>query len=580
MKHKKKSIFFSIFLTILIIATIPFTNLMNPEDDTISQPEMSALVSDLGVRVGDLIYYRVFDSDMEMEDDDPLPQGVPMEYKIQSMGGEDIIYDMGKFFLNGSRFWANIDSPENYATFQVFDSNFRFHMFQLTTIADYATANGTTVEDMDQAWRNEINSITEPISTTYDSSSNLDFHILSFGGYDDDNPSYYHELKVWIDKVTGIVTIMNETETGRTQYKELMGYVKGPDSILPDWTYSNPSNFNIGDNLVVASTNIGDNSEDDPSFTQHIIKFMYRNPETMEDVVVVEGGDYKHPEELQYATPEYIYREESRTIENKPSSLFGSWSNYTCSSGFDSFFFDENIIPSTNLSIFGDNIASMMELVPGYSTVQVGNSLKTIGFDMLGRNAEFYIEGLDGYGFPKVQWTKYWNETDTEWNLEMTVDGTGVIESHPDIGLNEGDINEGDYWLLSSKTKFNSHNWFPSSPDEWRNESKSLLRRYRVTHIFALNASVMAVFGRYTADYSQRPNFVAEYNIFQPLLIFDTNNPASFLTHGGFAPGIEGPPVLLPVVSNWSIYSSQIKSQLESDLVYGVSAIRFNSKVI
>jgi hypothetical protein len=579
MKRNRKSILLSIFIVVSVITTINVFNLMNSEYSTRLQPESADLVSDLGVRVGDLIYYRLFDHDTEINGDGPLPQGLVMEYEITSMDGEEIISKMDTMYPNGSGIWGYYDHPDSYKTSQVFDDLLQFRMFQLTTITDYATASGITVENLDQAWRNEINSVSEPISTTYDSSSNTDYHLLNFGGYVDDNPSQERNMSIWIDKITGIVAILNDTEPGRKQYKELMGYVKGSDSILPDWTYPNPSNFHIGDILVTHlpdMDNPEDVDEDGPigfGFFEHEIKFMYRNPDTLEDVIVVELRKWERIV-LSGSVSTYMYKEESRTIENNPSSVFGSWSNYTNRADFDSLFFDQDIIPTIDPNEFGDMIAPAMDLVPGYSATRVGNSLKITGFDSLGRNAEFYIEGMIGYGFPKVQWTKYWNETDTEWNLEMTVDGTGVIESHPDIGLNEADINEGDYWVSISQTEFNSHNWFPSSPDEWHNESKHLISRFRVTHIFALNATVMAVFGVYTADYYQRPNFLAEYNIFQPLLIFDTNNPASFLTHGGFAPGIEGPPVLLPVVSNWSIYSSQLKSQLESDLAYGVSAIR------
>jgi len=564
MKQIGKSIFLSVFLVFSAITAMPFSNLTNSVDNITLQSESSALVSDLGVRVGDMIYYRLFDSDLD-SGNESLPQGVVMEYEIQSMTGEELHFECILYDLYGDDY-AGFGSLQDYATEPVFCIYRGFRMFQLTTITDYAIANGTTVENMDQAWRNEINSITEPISTKYDSIANNDYHLLNFGGYVDDNSSHYREMEVWVDKETGLVSIMNETEPGRTQYKELMGYKKGSSSILLDWNPPTPSNFHIGNTLITYSPNM-DNPEEDynnntpgSGFFEHTINFMYRNPETLEDVVVVELREYETPT-LDRLLSEYPYREEGRTIENDPSSVFGS------------LFFDHDVFPTIYPDEFGDIVASMMDLVPGYSTVQEGKGIKTSGIDALGHNAEYYLEGLDGYGFQKVQWTKFWNGTDTEWNLQMTINGTGVIESHPDIGVNEGKVSEGDFWTVETQSRSKSHNWSTNTPDEWQNESKSLLSRYRVTNIFALNATVMAVFGRYTADDLHNRSRMLEYNLFHPILIFDTNDPATFLTYGGFATEMSGPPVLLPIVADWSTYDDHLKSQFESDLVYGMSVI-------
>ena len=135
-----------------------------------------------------------------------------------------------------------------------------------------------------------------------------------------------------------------------------MVYVKGPNSILPELTYSNPSNFLIGDSVVTASSNIGDkakNGTGSENFIQRTINFMYHNPETMEDVVIVEGGEYYQANLAPLSQLKaYAYKEESRTIEGVPSSVFGSWENYTCSSGFDSLFFDFDTISNLALVEF------------------------------------------------------------------------------------------------------------------------------------------------------------------------------------------------------------------------------------
>jgi len=381
------------------------------------------------------------------------------------------------------------------------------------------------------------------------------------GGYVDDNATHYKEMNIWVDKVTGIITVFNSTEPGKYQYQELMGYVKGTSSILPDWEYPIPSNFNIGDILVVFSPDMDGGEEDatndgpETMFIEHEIKFMYRNPETLEDVVVTERRGYEDPD---LVTPLWteMYIEEGRCIEDDPSSVFGS------------MFFDQDIIASMDLNEFGDMIAPMMDMVPGYSTVRDGNSLKTSGFDTFGRHAEFYIEGLDGFGFPEVQWRKYWNESDTEWHLELTIDGPGVIEGDPGIG-----VNEGDSWEVVAQTRFNYHHWYPSSPEEWHHEEGLMFMEYQVTHIFALNATVMAVIGSRREWESTHPE-EERFKPFEPLLIYDTNQPASFLTYGGFANEMEGPPVLLPVVTDWSTHGSALEAQLESDLAFGASALR------
>nr|WP_147664602.1 hypothetical protein [Candidatus Prometheoarchaeum syntrophicum]QEE17717.1 hypothetical protein DSAG12_03555 [Candidatus Prometheoarchaeum syntrophicum] len=602
MRQKGKKIFVGMILVVLITASKNFLDLGNTENIKTTQPESAALVSDLGVRVGDALFYRVFDRDTIIYDEG-LPQGEVLKYEILSMAGEDLRYNANYFDSSGIPSWGYPDRTNNFGTYQVFDpnwltsQNWQISMVQLTTITDYAAANGTTVEDLDQAWRNKINSNTEPISTAYDSSSNADFHLLSFVGYEDDNPSYYRELEVWIDKITGIVTVLNETdELGRLRYQELMGYEKGPDSILPDWTYPNPSNYHIGDWLVRYSPTMDGNFHADSpvtidwdneideipgfGFFKHTIKFMYRNPETLEDVVVVKIQEYENTY-VDSITPfsPYLYKEEGRTIENDPDSECGVWLNYSKIIGFDILFFDQDMIPTIDLNEFGYKVACTMVLVPGYSVVQEENSIKVNGIDIHGRNAEFYMEGLDGYGFPEVQWMKYWNETDTEWNLEMTIQGPGVVESHPNIGVDEavyieGETDVGDQWRTVSQTRLNSHNWDSSLPDEWKNESRLVTKRYSVTHIFALNASVMAVFGRLSARRFPNNPFGAGGNPFAPFLIYDTNDPSSFLTYGGFAAGTDDPPAILPIVSDWTDYGPQLETRLESDLSIGASVIR------
>jgi len=181
MKRNGKSIILSIFLVVSVITAIPLFNLAITDSEPSLAPKSAALQDDLGVRVGDMIYYRVFSSDMEIPGDGPLPQGMVMEYQIQSIVGDNITYDREILYPNGTLFDTDYNE-ENYTTYQVFG-----HMFQLTNISDYATASGIDVEDLDQAWKDEINSSSMAINNVYDSTSNSYYHILDMGGYVDDN---------------------------------------------------------------------------------------------------------------------------------------------------------------------------------------------------------------------------------------------------------------------------------------------------------------------------------------------------------------------------------------------------------
>jgi hypothetical protein len=190
------------------------------------------------------------------------------------------------------------------------------------------------------------------------------------------------------------------------------------------------------------------------------------------------------------------------------------------------------------------------------------------------------VQRIPDKGYIQLMWNKTWGIVENpyyagedfikiyEEHLEITIDGPGIDDSDPLIGVDIGDT-----WTTIEQNENQGKNWGhwndgvdDYSWDEHWGGTELVEKTYNVTHIFALNATVMAVCGsiEYSVIGDSATGTQSWTHDFEPFLIFDTANPASFLNMGGIMP-LNGPPILLPDVADWTSHETAIENNLQAE---------------
>ncbi|UYP44401.1 hypothetical protein NEF87_000686 [Candidatus Lokiarchaeum ossiferum] len=295
--------------------------------------------------------------------------------------------------------------------------------------------------------------------------------------------------------------------------------------------------------------NDGDDKDENSLWMKDTVDFIYHNPATNEDIIIVSQEFFTspgmEPEELVMIRP---YHEGGRVNLNNISGSVGE--NY----------FHKDI--DLTSAAFND---LMMELiVDDWGLVSTTNVSTAEWYELWGTTPE----GDQGYFFiqllPDIGTTRYFhmnrkeNSTgreDNNWNFVIDCSAGGMNDTDPTLG-----VVEGDWWQYLVQEQYQNRKW-GDGPEQYEENERVHLATFEVTHIFALNRTTMGVVGKMEVQtFKNDGSLNTEKHIerFEPLLVYDTMHPENFVTMGGHG-GLEGPPVLLPMVANWS--------QLEGDMI-------------
>ncbi|MCF2138586.1 MAG: hypothetical protein K9W44_00855 [Candidatus Lokiarchaeota archaeon] len=292
-------------------------------------------------------------------------------------------------------------------------------------------------------------------------------------------------------------------------------------------------------------------SEDDHNdggfYIHEYVEFVFTNPYTQEDVLIIDQSEYKFPTML----PEDCIgiqpmRVVSRVPVDNPNIQLGeAWFHkdidFTTTDFLD--WFDLNFIQNGEFNFSTYSIDSDTDWV------------KFVGIiDGTTDKLYFFAQKLPGIGTVQFYTTYIESDDDPERKYQdmiMTIDCSvpGVIkESDPTLG-----VSEGDWWTYVVQSEERYDEWGSDNDYHYYDESV-LMATFTVTHIFALNLTTMGVVGSMEVQIIHNDGSIdPEKHVenFAPLLVYDTNDPVSFITMGGLG-DLEGPPVLLPMVADWT----------------------------
>lgn len=298
-----------------------------------------------------------------------------------------------------------------------------------------------------------------------------------------------------------------------------------------------------------ADGNGGDNNGDS-LWQRETVMFVYHSPASGEDVILTNYSAYKSPSmdplELEWSE---VPRVVARVDPIHPDeTLGGGW-----------FHKDINFSSTATINFIESNIPNWWDL-KSYTLTTGDTWLELHGIkNYTGDDFYFYVEKLPGIGTTQFYQFKEQNETEDRYSQEMvmTIDCSvpGVIhESDPNLG-----VAEGDWWQYYVEDLWEEQKWGDNENFQ-DSQSSLILATFTVTHIFALNHTTLGVVGSIEAQIRHDDGSIdPEKHLegFQPFLVWNTLDPVSFLTMGGFG-FIEGPPILLPKVANWSNYKQDM----------------------
>ncbi|MHA1619443.1 MAG: hypothetical protein ACTSVZ_09180 [Promethearchaeota archaeon] len=286
--------------------------------------------------------------------------------------------------------------------------------------------------------------------------------------------------------------------------------------------------------------------KDSSLWTREVVEYVYYNPYTREDVIINSRNIYKYPtmapEELGWSDFPKVM---ARIDPSNPNVAIGEgWfhkdMNLTSQDFID--WFDAEMIPQWELDVY--------TLTTGPGWVQTTGTKYGTDGDL---TFLFYAEQLPGVGTVRYYNERSYNLTDDRdfrqltFVIESSIPGA-VIESHTALG-----VDEGDWWTYVVQNEWYMNEWGPDNNYNDFQESV-IMATFTVTHIFALNHTTMGVVGSMEIQVIRNDGSIdpeSHVDSFYPFLVWDTENPVSFITMGGHG-NIDGPPVLLPAGIDWS----------------------------
>jgi hypothetical protein len=291
-----------------------------------------------------------------------------------------------------------------------------------------------------------------------------------------------------------------------------------------------------------------DGGDGDSAFIRRTVEFVYHNAYTNEDVLIGTEAHYKDADmnpasRLELEPMREMGRVDLTDLNNisggdKGGDFFYKdidWSQVD----FNTMFTEMGMTGITYQT--GPDWLKLEAMQDGMEYNLFAQQLPNLG-TLRYMNMEMYDPGEDRHGR----------------DLMFVIDCSagGMTESDPALG-----VAEGDWWEYVVQEDGYENKWGPGD-NYWNQWGYVHYVKFTVTHIFALNNTVMGVIGsmeRYSSDAPE----VVHFDGFQPFLVWDTADPVSFMTMGGHG-GIEGPPVLLPAGVDWSTQETNMINMFAS----------------
>ncbi|RLI64558.1 MAG: hypothetical protein DRO88_06965 [Promethearchaeia archaeon] len=288
----------------------------------------------------------------------------------------------------------------------------------------------------------------------------------------------------------------------------------------------------------------GKEDHDRNIWIHEIVDFIYYNPYFDEDVLITSQEFYREPTML----PEDKAGIDPMRIVARVNS-----SNPNTAVGEGWFHKDIDFTSTDFLNWFDPNMILWDANLSSYTMDSGIDWLKITGVvNGSGEDFYFFAQKLPGVG--TVRFYQSYMELPDEGRkqevsvvIDCSVAGT-MTESASNLG-----VVEGDWWTYVVQNEWRYDEW-GSDMEHHEFDESVMMVTFTVTHIFALNFTTMGVVGSMEVQIIHNDGSIdPEQHLegFQPFLIYDTLNPVSFMTMGGLG-HLEGPPVLLPAISDWS----------------------------
>ena len=293
-----------------------------------------------------------------------------------------------------------------------------------------------------------------------------------------------------------------------------------------------------------------DDGDDRSMWVRETIDFVYHNPFTGLDGIIVSTEVYKFPTMAEEDLIQIdLFREKGTIDPLNPNENIG-----------DGYFHKDLDFESTAfLTWFEDiiveddfNLTTGFELTSGEGWVQVTGT--TMEDDL---SFFFFAERLPNVGVVRYFRIFIHNDTNQEefkiehhelnFVIDCSIPNT-MTESHSSLG-----VVEGDWWTYLVQSEKHDNQWGTGDNFGYNNEAVHYAT-FTVTHIFALNHTTMGVVGKMEVQTMNNDGSIApekHVESFEPFLVWDTANPVSFITMGGHG-DLDGPPLLLPSGVNWA----------------------------
>ena len=536
---------------------------INPimENDTKNKPQSAAAPNGVSVQVGDVFYYRTYSP--EQLGQTPWDKGEPLnvtKHEIVDVTANQVKYDIytAPEKVSGDKEdefdWSwkyQRTEIETYDTASMIN-----HTYCNSSVVDIQIANNTgLIENISAVFQDLISAENDGIIINVDLETTTEgFHRIKAEGYFNGTANWenYVSGDIWINATTGFAVYQEMNMSGEATVEELMGYDLNGDRIPWDAKNDDVFGYEIGDVIHMFRPEMEGHDEEDPEympgpqFMEFKVIYIYFVPKYNQSVILLNTSEYFDSQFTDKAH-EMPYMQGGRVVKDNATSQIGQ-------------IFHQKDISVSDETGFESDLATMfeqgMDLDVGSVNADWRGTTQEIvvtGTNNSGSDTfKFYQQMHIGYGHHRFMKEEYYSSSEDQKfiHMEMMIDGPGVDESHSGIS-----VSEGDSWEVIEQHEIWGRWWDSSNEDSWEDRGV-IYEKFTVTHIFPLNASNVAVCGKIEFWTSQDSTHVVKKG-FEPFLIYDTNNPASFINMGGLMEELEGPPTLLPTTLDVTQPSTQ-----------------------
>lgn len=304
----------------------------------------------------------------------------------------------------------------------------------------------------------------------------------------------------------------------------------------------------------------GSDHHDGPEsmFIHQTIEYLYTNP-LGEEVLIVKSEGHKDADMMD--TPLFVdYREQGRIDPDNINIIDGPYFHKDLDMNHPDF----KTSMQDLLSEDGTSTSTF------YNTT---NWVELTGVTDEGADFYFFVERFPDHNYGAIQYYEqsefnttedYFIKKDKNIAIDSSISGLINDTVGPELG-----VAVGDYWTYLAQESGYENSW-----DEYGGYDRSYDNLHyvtiTVTHIFHANRTVVAVIGEMEHWSNDDPDY-PDRREFQPILVWDTEDPMSFFTYGGHGQMQDGPPFLLPAGVDWSLHESEFGTLMEEANTYKIN---------